>query len=95
MKKGEVLIQLDPIQTKLEVQRLERLVRLVRNTLARLEAERTGKTQTGAGLQDQLLVSRLKEFSDRHAVAKAEASQQLSTIRAAQVQKARLKADLA
>jgi len=94
VQKGDLLIQLDPTLSQSEVQRLDQLVMLNRQELARLEAERTGKTQTGEDLQNQLLASRLKEFSDRRAAAIAEANRQQSMSKAAQVQLSRLQEDL-
>jgi len=95
VKKGEVLVQLDPTQPRVEVERLQQLVRQNRDALARLEAERSGKVQAGTVLQNELLAARLREYRDRRAAAAADASRQLSTIRSAQVQKSRLQADLA
>jgi HlyD family secretion protein len=94
VKKGDVLVQLDSTQAKMEVERLQKLAEQNRDSLARLQAERSGKTQAGTVLQDELLASRLKEYRDRHAAAEADASRQLSTMRSAQVQKTRLEADL-
>ncbi|HIK14889.1 MAG TPA: HlyD family type I secretion periplasmic adaptor subunit [Leptolyngbyaceae cyanobacterium M33_DOE_097] len=94
VKKGDVLVQLDPTQSKVEVQRLEKLVTQNRGALARLEAERSGKVQAGSVLQNELLAARLREYRDRRFAAEAEASRQLSAIRAAQVQKTRLQSDL-
>ena len=95
VQKGEVLVQLDPTISQFEVDRLEKLSQQSRDTLARLQAERTGNTQAGSLLQNQLLAARLREFRDRQAAAAAEASRQLSLIKTAQVQKTRLEADLA
>jgi HlyD family secretion protein len=94
VRKGEVLVQLDPTISQAEVERLEKLARLNRSDLARLEAERKGSTQVGTELQNQLLASRLQEFRDRRAAAEAEATRQQSLITTAQVQKARLESDL-
>ncbi|XGV94431.1 MAG: HlyD family type I secretion periplasmic adaptor subunit (plasmid) [Leptolyngbya sp. BL-A-14] len=91
---GDLLIQLDPTLSQAEVQRLEQLVTLNREELARLEAERTGKTQAGEDLQNQLLAARLKEFRDRRSAAAAEANRQQSMLQAARVQLSRLQEDL-
>ena len=95
VKQGDVLVQLDPTQSTAEVQRLQKLAAQNRDSLARLEAERSGKVQAGSVLQNELLASRLREYRDRRAAAEADASRQLSTMRSAQVQKTRLQADLA
>lgn len=94
VQKGEVLVQLDPTSSQAEVERLEKLVRLERDTLLRLEAERTKHTQVGPVLQNQLLASRLKEFRDRQTAAIAETQRQQSVLRSAQVQMRRLQSDL-
>ena len=59
-----------------EIQRLEKQVKLSRETLARLEAERMGNTYSGSQLQDELIAARLKaawalEPSARKAVSDA------------------------
>ena len=95
VKQGDILVQLDPTQSTAEVQRLQKLSTQNRDSLARLEAERSGKVQTGTVLQNELLAARLREYRDRRAAAEADASRQLSTIRSAQVQKTRIQADLA
>ncbi len=94
VQKGDVLVQLDPTISQSEVDRLKKLSHQSRDTLARLQAERTGNTQAGSLLQSQLLAARLREFRDRQAAAEAEASRQLSLIKTAQVQKTRLESDL-
>ena len=63
VQKGEVLVQLDPTISKSEVDRLEKLSRQSRDTLARLQAERTGNTQAGSLLQNQLLAARRESFA--------------------------------
>lgn len=95
VKQGDILVQLDPTQPKAEVQRLQKLSEQTRDSLTRLEAERSGKVQAGTVLQNELLASRLREYRDRRAAAEADASRQLSIIRSAQVQKSWLQADLA
>jgi HlyD family secretion protein len=92
---GDVLVQLDPTISQSEVDRLEKLSHQSRDTLARLQAERTGNTQAGSLLQNQLLAARLREFRDRQAAADADASRQLSLIKTAQVQKTRLESEMA
>lgn len=94
VQQGEVLVQLDPTISQSEVDRLEKLSQQSRDTLTRLQAERTGNTQAGSLLQNQLLAARLREFRDRQSAAEAEANRQLSLIKTAQVQKTRLESDL-
>lgn len=95
VQQGDILVQLDPTISQSEVDRLEKLFRQSRDTLARLQAERTGSSEAGSLLQNQLLAARLQEFRDRQAAAEAEANRQLSLIRTAQVQKTQLESDLA
>ena len=85
VQKGEVLVQLDPTISQSEVDRLKKLSQQSRATLARLQAERTGNTQAGSLLQNQLLAARLQEFRDRRAAAEAEANRQLNLIKTAWV----------
>ncbi|MDX2228027.1 MAG: HlyD family type I secretion periplasmic adaptor subunit [Leptolyngbyaceae cyanobacterium bins.349] len=94
VRKGQVLVQLDPTISQVEIDRLQKLARQNRDALARLQAERTGNMDAGTLLQNQLLASRLREFRDRQAAAEAEANRQMSLIRTAQVQKTRLESDL-
>lgn len=94
IQRGDILLQLDPTTAQAEVERLEKLVRQGRDTLSRLEAERTGHTQVAPVLQNQLLASRLKEFRDRRAAAVAETQRQRSALSVAQVQLSRLQSDL-
>ncbi|WP_404790449.1 HlyD family type I secretion periplasmic adaptor subunit [Altericista sp. CCNU0014] len=93
VQKGEVLVQLDPTISESEVDRLEKLSHQSRNTLARLQAERTGNTQAGSLLQNQLLAARLREFRDRRAAANAEAKRQMSAIETARVKLRQLQSE--
>ena len=94
VQSDDILVQLDPTISQSEVARLEKLSRQSHNTLARLQAERTGNTQAGSLLQNQLLAARLREFGDRHAAAKAEANRQMSLIKTAQVKLSQLQSEL-
>lgn len=93
VQKGDILVQLEPTISQSEVARLEKLSHQSRYTLARLEAERTGKTQAGSLLQNQLLAARLREFRDRRAAADAEANRQLSVIKTTQVKLSQLQSE--
>ncbi|NJK51882.1 MAG: HlyD family type I secretion periplasmic adaptor subunit [Leptolyngbyaceae cyanobacterium SU_3_3] len=95
VQKGDVLVQLDPTQSEVEVQRLQKLVTQNRDSLTRLQAERSGRTQAKTALQNELLASRLREYRDRRSAAEAEANRQFSLLQSAQVQKTRLQADFA
>ncbi|MBE9181511.1 HlyD family type I secretion periplasmic adaptor subunit [Oculatella sp. LEGE 06141] len=91
---GDVLIEQDPTLSRSEVDRLEQSAALIRQDLARLEAERTGQRSSGNTLQDQLLASRLQEFDTRREGAIAEANRQKATIAEASVQLTRLQENL-
>ncbi|UIE38140.1 HlyD family type I secretion periplasmic adaptor subunit [Leptodesmis sichuanensis] len=95
VKKGDILLELDPTISQAEVKRLEKLAEQNRAALARLEAERNGTVQAGSVLQNELLESRLKEFRDRQAAATADANRQLGIIKASQVKKTQLESELA
>ncbi|GAB4366456.1 MAG: HlyD family type I secretion periplasmic adaptor subunit [Elainellaceae cyanobacterium] len=91
---GEILLERDPAITQAEIDRLENSAQLIREDLARLEAERTGAGNTGVALQDQLLAARLQDFETRRAAAIAEANQQLAVIDGAKVGMVRLQESL-
>ncbi|NJL47603.1 MAG: HlyD family type I secretion periplasmic adaptor subunit [Leptolyngbyaceae cyanobacterium SM2_5_2] len=91
---GDPLILLDPTLSEAEFQRLKQQVELTEANLARLEAERTGNTQLGNPLQDQLLVSRRQEFAARREMVQAEANRQQGVVKAAEADLERLRATL-
>lgn len=74
VQKDDILIEQDASLPQTAIDRLERSADLIRQDIARLEAERTGQTQTGTSLQDQLLGARLQDFDTRRAAAAAEAN---------------------
>jgi HlyD family secretion protein len=90
VKKGQVLIERDPSLPQTNVDSLTKQADLIQQDLRRLEAERLGNTSSGTQLQDELLVSRLREFQDRQATAAAEANRQLALLEQAKVRLARL-----
>ena len=94
VKKGDVLIVEDPKLSDTEVDRLQRNANLVRQDIARLEAERKGSTDAGSAIQDQLLAARLREFDTKQAGATADAQRQLSAIAEAKAQLAKLQENL-
>lgn len=91
---GDILLEKDPDLNQSEVDRLQQAAELVRQDLARLEAERSGNASTGVPLQDQLLDARLQEFDTRRTAAIAEAARQESTIAEARSRLARLEGNL-
>jgi HlyD family secretion protein len=99
VQKGEVLLTIDPISTnpksqEEEVQRLTKSVQLIREDIARLEAERAGQSATGTDVQDQLLTSRLAEFDSKQASATADANRQVASRSEAEVRLRRLRENL-
>jgi HlyD family secretion protein len=94
VKKGDVLIVEDPKLSDSEVDRLQRNADLVRQDIARLEAERKGSTDAGNAIQDQLLAARLREFDTKQAGATADAQRQFSAIAEAKAQLAKLQENL-
>lgn len=94
VEKGEILIEQDAALPEADVARLQESAELIRQDIARLEAERTGNTRTGTPLQDQLLAARLQEFETRQSAARSEVAQQESIIAAANARLTRLEANL-
>lgn len=84
---GTQLMQLDSTISEAEFQRLSQVLKLNKDNLMRLEAERSGKTQTGNGFQDELLTSRLRE-------SQAAINRQSAVISAARAELDRLRATL-
>lgn len=94
VKKGQILIEQDESVTEAAVERLRESINLVRQDIARLEAERTGQSSTGSALQDQLLTARLQDYDSRQAAAAAEANRQAAAIAQAEAQLTRLQGNL-
>ncbi|WP_071189922.1 HlyD family efflux transporter periplasmic adaptor subunit [Trichormus sp. NMC-1] len=93
--KDQVLIERDPNLQQTDVNRLAKASKLIEDDLQRLEAERTGGKIAGTKLQDELLNSRLLDYSAKQAAAAAEAQRQLSIINQAKVRLTRLQENLA
>jgi HlyD family secretion protein len=94
VKQGDVLIEQDPTLTQTAIDRLQQSANLIRQDIARLEAERTGQSSSGTALQDQLIAARLRDFDTRQAAATAEANRQSATIGEARAQLARFQENL-
>jgi len=94
IKQGDVLIVQDPTETQVTIDRLQRSAQLIRQDVARLQAERTGQTNAGTAVQDQLLASRLQDFDSKRAAALAEANRQQAVIGEARAQLRRLQDSL-
>lgn len=94
VKQGDVLLEQDAGVSNAEVDRLKEAAELIRQDIARLEAESEGRTTTGIAQQDQLLSARLQDFDNRRAAAGAEANQQQAAIAQAEAQLTRLRENL-
>ncbi|QZZ20682.1 HlyD family type I secretion periplasmic adaptor subunit [Leptothermofonsia sichuanensis E412] len=94
VKKGAVLITLNSDLSQTDVDRLEKSAELIRQDIARLEAESRGERSTGAPLQDKLLEARLAEFDTKQATANAEVERQNATRQEAVARLARLQENL-
>lgn len=94
VKKGEILIEQDPSLPEAEVNRLEQSAALIRQDIARLEAESQGETSTGSVEQDQLLQARLRDFDTRRSAALADAERQSAAIAEAEARLTRLQENL-
>jgi HlyD family secretion protein len=95
VNQGDILVQLDPTISQSEVDRLKKLSQQSRETLTRLQAERTGNTKAGSLLQNQLLAARLQEFSDRQAAADADTNRQRSLLKTTQIKLNQLQSEFA
>ncbi len=94
VQQGDVLIERDPTISQSEVDRLQQAAVLIRENIARLEAESQGQTSTGSSIQDQLLAARLQEFSTRQTAANADANRQQAAIDEAKARLSRLQQNL-
>jgi HlyD family secretion protein len=94
VKKGDVLIEQDPTLSKSEVDRIRQNANLVRQDVARLEAENKGSGSSGTAIQDELIASRLREFDTRQAAANADAQRQIAVIGEAKAKLTRLQENL-
>ncbi len=90
IQKDQVLIERDPSLPQTDVNSLTEQAKKIQEDLDRLEAERTGATTAGTSLQDQLLSSRAREFSDHYSAAKADANSQIAKINGANARLSRL-----
>ncbi|MCL6435888.1 MAG: HlyD family type I secretion periplasmic adaptor subunit [Leptolyngbyaceae cyanobacterium HOT.MB2.61] len=94
VKKGTVLLEMDSELTQTDVDRLAKSAELIRQDIARLEAESRGERKAGVPLQDQLLEARLKEFDTKQATANAEVERQYATRQEAIARLSRLQENL-
>ncbi|HEY9883777.1 MAG TPA: HlyD family type I secretion periplasmic adaptor subunit [Thermosynechococcaceae cyanobacterium] len=94
IRKGQVMVVMDSALPQTEVARLTQASKLIREDIARLQAERTGSANAGTQVQDQLLQARLGEFDRKRAAAIDEAQRQLSARDEALATLSRLQANL-
>ncbi len=94
VKTGQILVQLDSKLSQTEIDNLAKSVRLIREDIGRLEAERTGRKNTGSYLQDRLLAARQQEFERKQDGAIAEAQKQVAAIDEAKIRLTRLQENL-
>lgn len=94
VQKGQTLMEIDPGATETNVASLQNESKKIQEDIRRLEAESRGQGSTGNALQDQLIASRQKEFSDKQNAAVAEANRQNATISEAQARLARFQENL-
>ncbi|HEY9894083.1 MAG TPA: HlyD family type I secretion periplasmic adaptor subunit [Candidatus Sericytochromatia bacterium] len=94
IRKGQVIVVMDSALPQAEVARLTQASKLIREDIARLQAERTGRANAGTQVQDQLLQARLGEFDRKRAAAIDEAQRQLSARDEALATLSRLQANL-
>ncbi len=94
IRKGQVIVVMDSALPQAEVARLTQASKLIREDMARLQAERTGSANAGTQVQDQLLQARLGEFDRKRAAAIDESQRQLSARDEALATLSRLQANL-
>jgi HlyD family secretion protein len=94
VEQGDVLIEQDPSVSDAEVARLEEAADLIRQDIARLEAESRGEASTGSASQDRLLDARQADFASRLAAAQADADRQQAAIAENQARLSRLQTNL-
>lgn len=94
VNKGDILVELNSDVSQAEVDRLAKSANLIRQDLSRLEAERTGGTDTNEAMQDQLLSARLQEFQMKESAAISEANRQLATVNEGRTRLERLQENL-
>jgi HlyD family secretion protein len=94
VKKDAILLEKDDAIVQTEIDRLQNSVKLIREDIARLDAEKVNRTATGNTAQDQLLAARLSDYRARRTLAQAEAKKQLATQQEAIARLARLEENL-
>ncbi|HEY9648709.1 MAG TPA: HlyD family type I secretion periplasmic adaptor subunit [Chroococcidiopsis sp.] len=92
---GDILLEQDPSLSDADVNRLQQSAELIRQDIARLEAESRGESSSGVASQDPLLAARGQDFRTRRAAALADASRQESAIDEATARLTRLQGNLA
>jgi HlyD family secretion protein len=86
VEKGDVLMERDTTMEQAEVDRIRRAAGLIRQDIARLEAEQDGKALAGSLVQKQLLDAHVKEFEARNLSVQAEVQRQRAGTKEAEAQ---------
>lgn len=94
VEKGDVLLEQDAALSNAEVSRLDESAKLIRQDIARLEAESRGQSNTGVSAQDELLAARLSDYDTRRSAAIAESNRQQAAIAEANARLGRLQDNL-
>ncbi|BAU12490.1 secretion protein HlyD [Leptolyngbya sp. NIES-3755] len=94
VQKGQTLMEIDPGAAETNVESLQNDAKKIEEDIRRLEAESQGRGSTGDALQDQLIASRQREFSDKQNAAIAEANRQSAAIAEAQSTSERIESAL-
>lgn len=94
IKKGDILVEIDPGVTETSLESLEKEAQEIRKSIARLESENRGEPGNGTAEQNQLTTARLEDLRARRAAAEAEASRQLATVNEGQARLERLQENL-
>jgi HlyD family secretion protein len=80
VKKGEVLVEIDPGSTETNVASLEKDAAKIKEEISRLESENKGGITGGSVEQNQFLAARQLELQSKQAAAAAEQNKQLGAI---------------
>lgn len=94
VQKGQTLVEIDPGATETNVESLQNDAKKIQEDIRRLESESQGGSATGQALQDQLIASRQREFSEKQNAAIAEANRQNAAIAEAQARLERFQDNL-
>ncbi|KAM3093923.1 HlyD family efflux transporter periplasmic adaptor subunit [Phormidesmis sp. 146-35] len=94
VKKGDVLVTIDPGSAETSVTSLEQDAAKIREDIARLQVERSGQGEAGTPLQDELIATRQQEFSKKQAGAIADANSRAGAYQESQSELVRFQENL-